>query len=320
MHIASRLTTLFALAVLSAVPSIAQQQGTPPRPADQVPALTMGDASEANVKNLAPHATTYIDLSLEQLTTKIPELSGLQPAQDQSQLPTILKNTGRNVDTFIRNVGELIADEDVIQQKLNPDGKIKAKLRTEDDYLILQHGDVWGADSEYRMDKRGKRLDSIGLQKGYLVTAGYALNCITFSTYAQTQSDFRYLGDQKIGVRDAFVVVFAQRPGDATFKTLMRDEGIDVEVLTQGILWIEKDSFQILRMRSDLLDPSAKLHLRKITTSVDFDAVKLQDNPMPLWLPNDVTVFIEINGEKYRNLHHYTNYRRYQVAVKIGNS
>ena len=31
------------------------------------------------------------------------------------------------------------------------------------------------------------------------------------------------------------------------------------------------------------------------------------------------STLIEIGNEKYRNLHHYTNYRRYQVAVKIGN-
>jgi hypothetical protein len=321
MRIASRLTVSLAFAVTSAVfPSVAQQNTAPPRPTDQVPALSMDDTSEGNVKNLAPHAMTYMDLSVEQLVSKIPELIGLQPSKDQTQLPLILKNTGHNVDAFAHNVGDLIADEDLTQQKLNPDGKIRAKLHTQDDYLILQHGSEWGANSEYRMDKHGNPLESTGLQKGYLVTAGYALNCITFSSGAQSQSDFRYLGDQKIETRGAFVIVFAQRPEDATFKTLMRNDGIDVEVLTQGILWIDKDSFQILRMRTDLLNPSAKLRLRTIATNVDFSAVKLRDNPDPLWLPNDVTVFIEINGGKYRNFHHYSNYRRYQVAVKIGNS
>jgi hypothetical protein len=320
MRIASRLAFSLVFAATSAAfPSIAQQTTVPSPPTGQVRALSMGDASEDSVKNLAPHATTYIDLSLEQLVSKIPELIGLQPSKDQTQLPLILKNTAHNVDAFAHNVGDLIADEDLTQEKLNPDGKIKAKLHTRDDYLILQHGSDWGAHSEYRMDKRGNPLESTGLQKGFLVTAGYALNCITFSSSAQSQSDFLYLGDQKIGTRDAFVIVFAQRPEDATFKTLMRNDGIDVEMFTQGILWIDKASFQILRMRTDLLNPSPKIHLRTIATNVDFSAVKLRDNPDPLWLPADVTVFIDINGDEYRNFHHYTNYRRYQVAVKIGN-
>jgi hypothetical protein len=73
-------------------------------------------------------------------------------------------------------------------------------------------------------------------------------------------------------------------------------------------------------LRTDLLEPNKEIRLNRATTDVSFSQVQLQNNPEPLWLPNDVTVFIEIANEKYRNLHHYTNYRRYQVAVKIGNS
>lgn len=260
-------------------------------------------------------------MPLERLIARIPELKNLQPPADPKQLPMILKNVARNVDAFTHNVGDLIASEDLTQQRLNPDGKIKAKLRTQDDYLILQHGYEWGANAEYRMDKKGNRLESVGLEKGYLVTAGYALNCVTFSTVSQSQSNFRYLGDQKVGMRDVFVLSFAQNPADATFKTVMRGAGgHDVEMLTQGILWIDKNSFQILRMRSDLLTPNRELQLNQITTDVTFAQFQLQDNSMNLWLPGDVTVLLEIGGEKYRNLHHYTNYRRYQVSVKIGSS
>jgi hypothetical protein len=52
---------------------------------------------------------------------------------------------------------------------------------------------------------------------------------------------------------------------------------------------------------------------------VKFVPVQLQNTPTVLWLPDDVDVFMEIANEKYRNRHHYSNYRRYQVAVKIGN-
>jgi hypothetical protein len=45
--------------------------------------------------------------------------------------------------------------------------------------------------------------------------------------------------------------------------------------------------------------------------------VQLQDVPNPLWLPSQVDVYIEIGGQKFRNVHHYTNYRRYRVSVKM---
>ena len=36
----------------------------------------------------------------------------------------------------------------------------------------------------------------------------------------------------------------------------------------------------------------------------------------PLWLPRDVTVTVEWKGKKFRNLHHYSHYKLFQVETK----
>ncbi len=138
----------------------------------------------------------------------------------------ILQKMGQSVDNFVRDIGDLLAHEDVTQEKLNAKGDIKAKERVQDNYLILHHGYGWGASAEYRMDEKGNRLGRVGLEKGYLVTAGYALSCISFSTVAQAQSKFRYLGEEKIGSRETYVLGFAQKPGEVTFTTVMTGTGV----------------------------------------------------------------------------------------------
>ena len=95
--------------------------------------------------------------------------------------------------------------------------------------------------------------------------------------------------------------------------------GAVADMLTQGILWVDKNGFQIIRMRSDLLAPQNEIGLDQLTTEVTFAEVQLQDVPNPLWLPSDVDVSMEIKKQKFHNVHHYTNYRRYRVSVKIGN-
>ena len=170
------------------------------------------------------------------------------------------------------------------------------------------------------MDEKGNRLGAIGLEKGYVVTAGFALSCIPFSTVAQPQSRFRYLGEGKMDSRETYVLGFAQQPGEATFFTAMKGtREADVNMLTQGILWVDKNSFQIIRMRSDLLAPNKETRLDQLTTEVTLGEVQLQDVAKPLWLPSDVDVSLKIDKRKFHNVHHYTNYRRYRVAVKIGN-
>jgi len=267
------------------------------------------------------NAHPYVDLPLAELVERIPELKTLQPAPDQGELPVILQKMGRSVDEFARDIGDLIAHEEVIQEKLNAKGGIQAKAGVQDSYLILHHGDRWGASAEYRMDEKGNRLGPIGLEKGYLVTSGFALGCISFSTVAQLQSRFRYLGEEKVGSRDAYVLGFVQKPGEATFLvTMMGTGGRVVDMLTQGILWVDKNGFQIIRMRSDLLEPNRETQLDQLTTDETFGEVQLQDAANPVWLPRDVNVYMEINKRKFRNEHHYTNYRRYRVSVKIGDS
>ena len=272
-------------------------------------------SGKPSTENVPP---PYVDLPVAELVERMPELKTLQPAPDQQALPIILQNMGDSMDNFVRDIGDLIAHEDVTQQKLTAHGKVKAKERVQDNYLILHHGYEWGASAEYRMDDKGNHLGSIGLEMGYLVTSGYALSCISFSTVAQSQSRFRYLGEQKVDSRETYVLAFAQQPGEATFTTVMRGTGAtEVDMLTQGILWVDKNGFQIIRMRSDLLVPNKEIRLDQLTTEVTFGEVQLQDVPNPLWLPSHVEVYIEIGDQKFRNLHFYTNYRRYRVSAKM---
>jgi hypothetical protein len=291
-----------------------------PGPAEKFAAKSES-AAPANTNDQPSDAKVhpYLDEPLAQLVERIPELKTLQPALDQQELPVILEKMGRSVDDFMRDIGDVIAQEDVTQEKLDAKGVIKAKQRVQDNYLILHHGYKWGASAEYRMDDKGNRLGSIGLEKGYLVTSGVALSCISFSTLAQSQSHFRYLGGEKMDSRETYVLGFAQKPGEATFLTTMTGTGgADVDMLTQGILWVDKNSFQIIRMRSDLLAPNQDIGLDQLTTEVRFGETQLQDVANPLWLPVDVDVYMEIDRQKFRNAHHYTNYRRYRVSVKIG--
>ncbi len=268
-----------------------------------------------------PNAHPYVDLPMAQVVERVPELKSLEPAADQQELPMILQKVGERMDDFVHNIGDLIAREDLTQERLNADGKIKAKQHLQDNYLILHHGNDWGPGAEYRMDDKGSRLGPIGLSQGYLVTSGQALSCIQFSTAAQSQSQsrFRYLGNEMLGSRETYVLAFAQRPGEVSFATVMAGTGAkDVDMPTQGILWVDKSNFQILRIRSDLLAPNSEIQLDQLSTDVTLGEVRLQDVSNPLWLPTDAEVYIEIGGRKYRNMHHYEDYQRYRVAVKIG--
>jgi hypothetical protein len=268
--------------------------------------------------------TPYMEEPMKQLVKLIPELRGIHVAADQQELALILKKTSERVDEFFDNAVDLVANEEIKQERLTGFGSAQREP-VRDSYLILRHTQGNEADfDEFRTDKNGNRLDEPGLERGFLVTAGFALVCIQFSTDYQPDTTYRYLGDEKVNGRETYVVGFAERPGEATPKVTMTGPNGTVHFLTQGIAWVDKESFHILRMRTDLLDPRPAIGLDEQTTKIAFNEVRLADVATPLWLPRDVSVYLKIGKyaghpfeEQFRNVHHYTDYRRYRVSTKM---
>jgi hypothetical protein len=269
-------------------------------------------------------APAYFDESLKQMEKHIPELRGIRPSsQDETGLATILRKTGEHVDEFFDNAIDLVANEEIKQER---DGFSRASVTVRDNYLIVRRGNGPESDfDEFRMDENGNRLDRIGLNRGFLVTSGFALICSHFSPAAQWDSRFRYLGEQKMGGRDTYVVAFSQLPGEASQTiTMTGPRGTAAHILTQGIAWVDKENYHILRMRTDLLAPQPDIGLDEQTTKVDFSEVRLSDLAAPLWLPTDVFVYVKLGKvvdrpfeEAFRNRHHYTHYRHYRVSTKM---
>jgi hypothetical protein len=298
-------------------------------PSSSHSAMTGSESERSYYANAHP----YLEEPLKSLIKRVPQLKGLRPAATQQELPIILQKTGAKVDDFFRNIIDLTAREEISLARLRQEQPYTrpelAGENVRDNYLILRHGNTDRMDIvEYRMDAKGDNFDQVVIKQGFLVTSGFALSCNYFSSGFQSESTFRYLGDEKIGPQDVYVVGFAQQPGKATLSVTMRGRsGTPSHLLVQGIAWINKSNFQIVQMRTDLLAPRHDVGLNQQTTQVTLSKVKLIDVATPLWLPSNVKVFVEFtthNGEvdefyelSYRNEHHYSDYQRYRVSSKV---
>ncbi len=295
-----------------------------------------GFAAQSPATDEAAHyanAHPYFEDPLPQLIKRVPELKHLDPALDQADLPDILQKTGERVDDFFRHITDLTAREEIsllrFRQELPTSQPELTSERVRDSYLILRRGGPSRSEIvEYRTDAKGDRYDQTLVKRGFIVTSGFALDCNYFATGFQGESTFRYLGEQQLGARKTYVVGFAQQPGKATLTIRMRGRSGDpVHMLVQGIAWIDKSNYQIVRLRTDLLAPRWDVGLNQQSTEVTLSQVKLADIASPLWLPSSVKVFVEFtthNGDvdefyavSYHNEHRYTEYQRYRVATKV---
>lgn len=273
-------------------------------------------------------ARPYPGMPPEQLVERIPELKALQSAQDQQMLPVILSKSGARVSDFLHQLVDLTAHEETSQKILDESGRTKSSRQRDYIYLILFHqSDLSPTPEEYRTDAKGNRVAPGGVDQGYTVTSGFAFACLHFLPGNQSSSTFRYLGTETVGVRNYYVVAFAERPAQGKNTTFVVLGGVTIPTAVQGIAWIDQESFQIIRMRTDLVeslslfqmlpDSRGRRGLDQQTTEVTFAETRLLGVANPLWLPSEVTVRIVFNGNEFHNEHRYTNYERFHVSSKI---
>lgn len=202
-------------------------------------------------------------------------------------------------------------------ESLRSNGKVQDSLNEKSNYLLLAKAEKWGLGlTEYRASPAGKSAQPTELPRGFMRTKGFASASAVFHPNCQNGATFRYLGRQKVGGRETYVLAFAQQPDKAKMIGMFIANGISEPELTQGVAWTDAQNYQIIRLRTDLLKPLQKVRLIRQTTEIQYAEVHFKDNPAGLWLPQVVTVTVQWKGRTFRNSHHYSDFKLFDVATK----
>jgi tetratricopeptide (TPR) repeat protein len=256
------------------------------------------------------------DQAIDYLHRPPPDLNGLEPATDQGQLDSILSAVGKTVAEFFRNFPNTSSLEQIHQEKLRRKQKVGATLDQKFRYLCFTPTEDWGPGfDEYRVDSLGIQALPQGLQDGFMLTSGFASASLLFHPKYQSQATFRYLGRQKVNGRDAYVIAFAQQPAKARLSGAFKYGEISMTTLSQGLAWVDSESYEITRLRTDLLRPLPEVNLERETTEIAFGEVHFKGIAEGFWLPQQVTVTVDWNGKHLHNEHRYSEFKLFNVKA-----
>ena len=257
---------------------------------------------------------------LKETLHQIPELKGLEPARDQSQLPEILRRVSANVQKFVTDFVNTTAIETIdSDETLTGDiGRFRAPKSTSQKYRYLmlarREGNAFTL-IEYRTDRHGREEQPHNLYRYFIKTTGFAATQLFFGPLQQPWSDFRYLGRQKIGGSPTEAVAFAQHIDPVAVMGHFSIGEASIPILVQGVAWIRSSDCHILRIRTDLLAPLPPL--AQVTTLVLYAMTQFQDSPTALWLPREVEVEVGLGALLFFNHHRYSDYRLFRVESLI---
>jgi hypothetical protein len=291
----------------------------------------------------------YVDLPLAQMKKSIRELNGIKPDDtphgkpgQAGQLELILEKTGEAIALQLPRVPNLICREDVAEEASakagNSDGMTQLAGRTTGsigghgiltqtppatnklvpgdwhhfDYIIHASKEADGTTTleESRTGKGGSPTPD---PKGI----GFAPLWLIFAAGNRSESNFHYLGTQKVEGHATYVVSFAQLPAQVRKPSLLATATDTIPLLYQGVAWIDAHDFHILRLRTDLLAPLPQFNLSRVTSTIEYAQVHIPDLADPLWLPQEVELLWQTNGEESGELHRYSRYQLFRATIKL---
>jgi tetratricopeptide (TPR) repeat protein len=255
--------------------------------------------------------------SPEELITNVPDLQGLKVAVNQRMLADVLEKTGEGVDAFFKRMPNTASLEQVHQERLAKDGKVKTSRDQEFQYMMeASTGQQDMGIKEYRSTANAPKSSMEGLKEGLMLTKGFASTSAIFHPSNRDGADFRYLGKQTLEGQEVHVIAFAQRPRTARIVTRFTTNKGSALILTHGLAWIDARSFQIIRLYTSLLHPVPDLRLRQFTTEIHYHQIEFDGGSTTLWLPQTVEIMVDWSGRILRNSHRYSDFKRFNVESK----
>jgi len=262
------------------------------------------------------NARSVIDLSPAELIEFYPELQKLTFAKSQEALEPLLQKVGEKVEAFFHDFPNTTSLEKVRRERMRGTGQLEARVDEEYNYLLLarpREGAI-GVEED-RAGVAGGLPERRKMPGASFLTSGYASTSIFFHPLCRSGTRFRYLGMQapKPGT---YVIAFSQKPETRWPSGVFKMEEQSAFLLIQGVAWIDPASYQIVRMRTDLLMPRPDVGLNRQTTEIQFNEVRFESISRSIWLPKEVVVTIVYQSQIYRNRHRYSHYKLFTVETE----
>jgi hypothetical protein len=262
----------------------------------------------------------------------VPRVPNLIAREELSQaslaLPYMVQETqAQNVGSVggggRRNAGQLYessahaAQGDEVQKVL--DGMLTSGKHPVFGYRIQSSPDpTYGTVlNEYRTNDQNESVDVSSLSPGNPRGVGFSSSWMMFKPANALESNYRYLGRQKVGKHDTVVLAFAQVPGEVQVPAEISMGGPACSYLMQGVVWIDEAVFQIVRVQTDLLAPLPGIHVTELRSEVSFGEVRIPERDLTLWMPSDVSINWVSKDQVGEERHKYTNYRLFGATSRI---
>jgi tetratricopeptide (TPR) repeat protein len=235
-------------------------------------------------------------------------------------LDDVLKGVSAGVQELPAVVDRYTATEVLHQEDVNNAGVADSVADLSFNYLasVREIKNKYGESldvQEYRNGSTGtemfpNKMASVGLPSIVLI----------FHPILVKDFDMKCEGLSRAQGNFAWQVYFRQRADQESRIRRYRMGGHVFPIALKGRAWIDANTFQVVRLETDLREPHPELRLNSEHLVMKYGPVKFKSRKEELWLPSSADYYAVLRGQRFHRRHGFTNYILFSVEhnEKIG--
>jgi len=257
----------------------------------------------------------------------LPVPSNWLPPDVDASVPAVEPGVSCNVDDVVRKAGaqllELAKDVDrftatetLVHESIDKYGMPSSPEKRTFSYVasIQEVNHYFLNVEEYRLDKDGGQAE---FPSG-VATNGLPALVLIFHPFNAPNFTMSCEGVARLSTGLAWQIHFKQRPDKPNVIKRYRigADGPSYPVALKGRAWISSDTYQIVRLETDLVAPVKEIRLAADRADIEYGPVKFAKGNVSMWLPKTADVYYDWRGRRIHRRHSFSNYMLFAVDDK----
>jgi len=230
-------------------------------------------------------------------------------------LDEVIQKAERRVEEFVGNVDRYTATESLLHESINKWGLASSRETRKFDYVASIEEVKRGFFNfeEFRKSHTSQEEFPDGV-----ATLGMPALALIFHPYNSGNFEMNCEGLARWNGRIAWQVHFRQRADKPnTIRSFrMGFQGPSHPVALKGRAWIDAESYQIVRLETDMIAPLPEIRLVADRTAIEYGPVHFRERNVDMWLPSSAEVYSDWRGRRFHRRHSFSNYLLFAVDEK----
>jgi hypothetical protein len=149
-----------------------------------------------------------------------------------------------------------------------------------------------------------------------LITNGFTSMLLVVHPDYQDSYAFDPAGEEILDGVTLFKINFKPLPGGSSPAALQL-RGQNYPLPLSGSLWIDARTGSITKLVAEVDSSLSDLGLKGLRSEIHYATINFHDPDESYWMPISATIDVETPRQHWRNLHRFSNYRRFRATIQV---